>query len=237
MKRPGLTILISCCISALAQAGPTTDKEVLQSAPPPCQWFRAHEWNLNLWGTYAFAANDTSTRHFGNINEVGDLAPESLVGYFDLGPLREDRFMDKDHAWGGGADVKFFFGKYWALGAEGFIVNSRNAGGAGLGTFTFRYPISCSRFAPYAFAGVGVLAGGSHSTFFYFQDESRSGRVEFTENRHIQNKHALAIGEFGAGLEIRITPRMGVMGDFAWNVVEEGHNDFGMVRSGVTLSY
>jgi hypothetical protein len=54
----------------------------------------------------------------------------------------------------------------------------------------------------------------------------------------------LAIGQFGGGMEIRITRpsdaskiAVGVMADFTWNVIQEGNNDFGMGRVGVTLSY
>src|SRR5256885_5786613 len=45
------------------------EKEVMQPAPPVCDFYRAHEWDLDIWGTWAFAADtgrfdqptDTST--------------------------------------------------------------------------------------------------------------------------------------------------------------------------------
>ena len=211
------------------------DMGVQQEVVAPCEWYRAHEWNLNLWGTYAISGNPGHNFFPKGLDAIGDLLPESFVGTVDLGPVRGDRFLNRDGAWGGGADVKFFFSKYWALGAEGFVVDANdNTGGAGLGTVTFRFPIGCSRFAPYGFAGVGVLGGGSHTSRFYSTDDET---FEFVEDRHFQNKHALAVGQFGAGLEVRITRHIGVMADFAWNVVQEGNNDFGMGRFGVTLSY
>src|SRR6266849_6605653 len=33
------------------------EKEVMQPAPPVCDFYRAHEWDLDIWGAYAFAAD------------------------------------------------------------------------------------------------------------------------------------------------------------------------------------
>ena len=38
-------------------------------------------------------------------------------------------------------------------------------------------------------------------------------------------------------MEIRITHHVGIMTDFAWNILSGPQNDFGMARAGVTLSY
>ena len=46
-----------------------------------------------------------------------------------------------------------------------------------------------------------------------------------------------AIGQFGGGIEIRITPHIGWMNDFSWNVVDGPENNFGLVRSGVTFAF
>jgi hypothetical protein len=44
-------------------------------------------------------------------------------------------------------------------------------------------------------------------------------------------------GQVGAGLEIRLTPHIGWMSDFSWNVVNGPDNNFGMARSGVTFAF
>ncbi len=226
----------------------------MQQAPPPCEWYRAHEWDLDLWGTLAFAGN-TGFNDFKNASEFdGPNVPEGSGNppgasdpneHIDIGPYHSDRFLDKDNAWGGGVDVKYFFSKYWGLGLQGFVVDANNnsAGGA-VGTLTIRYPIGCSRFAPYGWAGGGVAAGGTHSTWFFNEIHKvhfNRGVVSEREFRHpdtnIQNKHAEALGQFGAGMEVRITPRVGVMTDFAWNVLSGPDNNFGMLRFGATLSY
>lgn len=46
-----------------------------------------------------------------------------------------------------------------------------------------------------------------------------------------------AIGQFGGGLEIRLTPRVGFINDFSWNVVNGRDNNFGMARTGISLAF
>ena len=144
-------VIASCALAALASVafGGTETYSGKQTAvqPAPCpQWYRDTEWDVSLWGTYLF----TGTSY------------------------RNDTYLGVDHAWGGGGDVKYFFHRYFGIGIEGYaesLGNNRSrsfvvggetfdieAGnqsvvGSVLGTFTFRYPIPCSRFAPYAFAG------------------------------------------------------------------------------------
>jgi len=202
-------------------------KETKQVAPPPCpQWYADNEFNVSLWGTYLFTGNDWA----------------------------DDRYVESDHAWGGGLDVKYFFRRYFGIGIEGYALDvrqsyphvfipfigignggiaetahDRRAIGSVLGTFTLRYPIPCTRFAPYVFAGGGaIFGGGQKTTFIAIPDgevTSRSGST--TEG----------IGQFGGGIEIRITPHIGWLNDFSWNVVDGPDNNFGMVRSGVTFAF
>lgn len=185
------TALILCAIIALVvRCYASEDDDVMQPAPPPCGWYRAREWSVDLWGASAFS---TQQGH---------------------------------QAWGGGADFKYFWSRYLGLGVEGFVLNARDTGGAALGTLTARYPVGCSHFAPYAFAGFGVLAGGSDTERFFADEQAR------------------VIGQFGGGMEFRITPSsamgkitVGVMADFSRNFVGGGGQDFGMTRVGLTLSY
>lgn len=250
MKANTKKILLLATVAGLAGAAASfaglESKEIMQQAPPPCEWYRAHEWNLNLWGAFAFSGNrggtDRSDEEPGN-EPIGFVAPAFSAS---VGSAHNDRFLDRDSTWGGGADVKYFFSKYWALGVEGIVLDcQRNIGGGAFGTFTFRYPIGCSRFAPYAWAGGGVMAGGEHSDWFFnlvpIVRGSPRGPIrvdrEFNDVQGIQNKHAEAAGQFGAGLEVRITPRIGLTSDFAWNFLNGPQNNFGLIRGGLTLSY
>ena len=183
-----------------------------------------------------------------NTGHKGDFRPGDFDGgidqdfgteQIDIGEFSNDRYINRDNAWGGGLDIKYFFTKHWALGAEGFIVDANdNSAGGGLATLTFRWPIGCSRFAPYLFTGFGASAGGSHTSRFFVEEHPANGtEPEFRQNHTIRNNHTNATGQVGAGLEIRITKHIGLMGDYAYNVLEYGNNDFGMARFGVTLSY
>jgi len=152
MSLLGLSLIASAAFAGVDYSG----KEIKQVAPPPCpEWYADREFNVSLWGTYVF----TGTNWIG------------------------DRYIEADHAWGGGIDLKYFFMRYIGVGIEGWVIDAnqarqdifvdfsdgifassihreRNAIGAVLGTLTLRYPISCTRFAPYIFGGAGGIFGG-----------------------------------------------------------------------------
>ena len=45
------------------------------------------------------------------------------------------------------------------------------------------------------------------------------------------------IGQFGGGLECRITHHIGITTDYSWNVIDGPQNNFGMVRAGVNFAF
>jgi hypothetical protein len=96
-----------------------------------------------------------------------------------------------------------------------------------LGTLTLRFPIPCTRFAPYVFGGGGAIFGGGQRTSF---DESDG---DFPND----NADTRAIGQFGGGMEVRFTPHIGWISDFSWNVVDGPENNFGMVRTGINFAF
>jgi len=65
------------------------EKEVMQPAPPVCDFYRAHEWDLSIWGAYAFAA-DTGQNHFDTSRSTV-LGPN---GEFNL--VNDPFFPDQD---------------------------------------------------------------------------------------------------------------------------------------------
>jgi len=220
-------------LGSAAYAGPEySGKEMKQVAAPPCpQWYADNEFNVSLWGTYLFTGNDWAN----------------------------DRYVEADHAWGGGIDLKYFFHRYFGVGIQGWVVDARRktidfevapplfidrtghesrAVGSVLGTFTLRYPIPCTRFAPYIWAGGGAIFGGGERHRVVFDGLGTVGdtTVELSHTDH-SGSTTEAIGQFGGGIEIRITPHIGWMNDFSWNVVDGPDNNFGMVRSGVTFAF
>jgi hypothetical protein len=231
--------LVSCLlgvgvIASAAFAGTEySGKEMKQvAAPPPCpEWYADNEFNVSLWGTYVFTGNNWQT----------------------------DRYIEADHAWGGGIDLKYFFHRYFGVGIEGWAVDARqarnnifidfsdnifensvthqnNAIGAVLGTLTFRYPFHCSRFSPYAFVGGGGIFGGGQKATFERVQEAGEG-FDIVQTTGHTSGESKAIGQFGGGLEVRFTPHIGWINDFSWNVVDGTHNNFGMVRSGLNFAF
>jgi hypothetical protein len=238
MKKFTLALCTLFALSALTFAGPErySGKEMKQVVPPPCpEWYADFEWDISLWGAYAFTETDNDR---ATLEEM----------FFDDVAGTYDRFLGGDHAWGGGADIKYFFWRYFGVGIEGFGLaahgshydysnfgfgafgkdSDHHGVGAALGTLTLRYPFHCSRFSPYVWGGGGAIFGGHNERPIYFGD--------FLERVDVDDE-TRALGQFGGGLEIRLTRHIGWMGDFSWNFVDGPHNNFGMVRSGFNFAF
>jgi opacity protein-like surface antigen len=218
MKKLVLTLAISCAACALGYAGPERysgkDKEIMQPAPPPCEWYGPTEFNISVWGAFAFPGNDGGADNHE----------------FDLGHLSKDRFLARDESWGGGGSFKYFLCRYVGVGVEGYALAVKNTVGGALGTLTLRYPIGCSRLAPYVFGGLGGAFGGSHTVLSEFPEDV----FDTSDN---DNDDAVLAGEIGGGLEFRFTRHMGIMADFSWHFLEGPDNNFGMARSGLTFAF
>lgn len=241
-SKSATTIKLSSFIllSVFAQpvdAGPEilSPKEIAPAPTMPTNWYRDNEWNINTWFAYAFP---------GTENDRSSLAE---TFFNPPGPGSYDRFLADEHAFGGGVEFKYFFRRYFGAGLEGFALNADGASytvenfggtafkrryehlvGGRLATLTFRYPLGRSRFAPYVWAGGGGLFGGRNESAVYL-----NGILK----RIGHDTEARAVGQFGGGLEIRMTPHVGLISDFSWNVVDETENNFGLVRTGVNFAF
>jgi hypothetical protein len=248
MQKVPLLMFAVAALSGAVYAGPEafSGKEMKQVAPAPvpcAEFYADNEWNVSVWGTYAFTDND----EVRNVEIfTGPLSPPTNLTQNFTG----DRYLETDHAWGGGADIKYFFRRYFGIGIEGFMLDAKRvvpslepgvgfsrdvehrAIGSVLGSFTLRYPIRCSRFSPYVWAAGGaIFGGGERDIFDPFAFELRQ-----TSTRHTDGSTE-AVGQFGGGLEVRFTPHIGWMADFSWNVVDGPRNNFGMVRSGINFAF
>lgn len=220
----GLYAVVAMASTALA-GSETYSNDKSTVAPPQCpQWYADNELNVSLSGVYALTGN----------------------------PWRDDTYLGVDHAWGGAIDVKYFMHRYFGFGIQGNIlsVNSndvfdngltrfrvddenRHAVGSLLGTFTLRFPIGCSRFAPYAWLGGGAIFGGGRSQELLLDPAAPFGVVR----REFDDGTTKGLGQVGAGLEVRLSPRVGLLSDFSWNVVSGSTNNFGMARTGINLAF
>jgi hypothetical protein len=221
MRKLALSLCALVALGPAAFAGTETYSKAV--VPPPCpQWYADNELNLSLSGVYAFPGND----------------------------WRDDTYFRVDHAWGGAVDAKYFMHRYFGFGVQGFIVRANthdigdngvvrfrlsdddpHAVGGVLGTFTLRFPISCSRFAPYVWVGGGGVWGGGRDHDFFLDPNLGVVRREFDES------DGKAVGQFGGGFEVRFTPNIGLLNDFSWNVLSGSNNNFGMARTGVNFAF
>ena len=216
MKKLTLTLCAVAAVVSASFAGTETysGKEMKQVETPCPSWYADNEWNIGVSGVYAHNVGDDNDNFFFDNNW--------------------------DDAWGGALDVKYFFNRYWGIGVQGFGLgidsdddNGRIANfddeddwawGA-LGTLTFRYPIPCSRFAPYAWVGVGG----------YFADDNNNFFVGANNDDDDGDGHFM--GQFGAGFEVRFSQHVGWTNDISYNDVEGGEHDFIMVRTGLNFAF
>jgi len=187
------------------------EKEVMQPAPPVCDFYRAHEWDLDIWGAYAFAA-DTGQNHFdtsrstvlgpnGEFNLVADpFFPDTDPFVFDvgtgffgfpktqnpnerinLGQVSKNELFARDDTFGGGVDVKYFWSRYFGAGIEGVGLAAKT-NFAGGGLVTLTGRYPFGRFAPYVTGGIGFIDGGA--TLYEFFNEKNTAIGGFVTNEH-----------------------------------------------------
>ena len=233
--------------------GKDPGKEMKQVAyVPPCpEWYGDREWNVNLFGTYAF----TNTEFAPNPSLI-DIVQSTSEGGPVLGTY--DRYIGGDHAWGGGGDVKYFFCRYAGVGVEGFALDGSKPGfnifedqsvpilikqrinhdhtvGAVLGTFTLRYPIPCTRLAPYAWGGVGAIFGGGERDQLHTQGPPDAFLVN-AQTDHFGSETKV-LTQLGAGVEFRFARHVGWTNDLSFGIIDGPRNNFGMIRSGLNFAF
>jgi hypothetical protein len=221
MKKLTLTFCALFALFAVAAAlyadGPEKysgkEKEVMQPAPPVCDFYRAHEWDLGIWGAYAFAA-DTGQFPVDRRTIEGDLVADPFFPDIDpvtidyrtgfvgrpqlfnpnervnIGQVSKNQLFGRDDTWGGGVDVKYFWSKYFGVGIEGIgLAAKTNFAGGGLVTLTGRYPFG--RFAPYITGGIGFIDGGA-TLYEFFNEKNVIGTVGPENDRRagfVTNEH------------------------------------------------
>ena len=225
MKKLTLSLCAAVAMTSAAFAGTETySKESKSVTPPPCpQWYADNEFNLTLSGAYAWTGSNWN----------------------------EDTYLVADHGWGGSIDAKYFVHRYFGFGLQGNVIhvnadetldngftetrvgdNNRIVGSV-LGTFTLRFPIGCSRFAPYFWLGGGGMFGGGQNHEFLLAPGQPLGIV----NHEFPTSTTKAMGQVGGGFEVRFTPHVGWTNDISWNVISGSNNNFGMARTGINFAF
>jgi len=196
-----------------------------QAAVPDCpQWYADNEFNLSLSGVYAMTGNG----------------------------WQDDLYLGVDHAWGGSIDLRVFMHRYFGFCIQGTMLavddnerfnngfgsfrhgdDSRHLVGTALGTFTVRFPIKCSRFAPYVWAGGGGIFGGGRTHDYALDATQPLGVVR----RDFHDSESKVMAQVGGGFEVRMNQHIGIITDFSWNIVSGSNNNFGLARTGVSFAF
>jgi hypothetical protein len=140
MKKLALAL---CAVVALASAGyagtevrSSNKDKVVQQTATEVSCFRDREFNIDVFGSYAFTGNSYAT----------------------------DRYLQADHLWGGGIDMNYFFMRYVGVGLTGTAMEAHDdIFGQVTGNLIFRYPVPNTCFAPYAFVGGGGIFGADNA--------------------------------------------------------------------------
>ena len=218
MKKLTLSALVAFAVAGSAFAGPATvvsSKDFKQ--PAAQQFFKDTEIALDAFYSY----NDGQHRD-----------PQLCDAKIHI--IQPQYFVDGN---GGGVGVNYFFKRYFGVSLEGNCWNGTQPGisqethddllnsGKNIPTsfkkevgyqttanLIIRYPIEFTSFgmAPYIFGGGGAL----------FSDQS------------------CGFSDAGAGVEVRVTPCMGVFSDWRWNFMTGGNrNDVSTTRAGVRFVF
>lgn len=243
-------------------------KQTTETAPCPT-WFADNEFNLGVWGAVAFAGDDEdgddgrhpliireelprrAGRDGRDDNDRNFIDDTAFGGGIDLKYFFARYFgigISTFGLWSGDDENGEDFNPRHIRRLRRFGTdvdfddngNDDDGMGAVLGTFTFRYPIPCTRFAPYAFVGGGVAFGGNgrngdHDQFRFVHGEIEDFvRLRRGDNDN-NNNDAAAIGQIGGGLETRFTPNIGLTADVSWNVTEG--DSWAMFRTGLNFAF
>jgi hypothetical protein len=143
-------------------------------------------------------------------------ASELSLGAFGMGTVGEytlDHFnghnISRHGRLGAGADLEYFFTKYIGVEAEAWSESAalHFVDDVG-GNLVIRIPIGNTGLAPYAFGGGG----------------------------HSFDPVVATYGDFGAGLEFRFTPHVGVFVDARY-VIPDRLGNYGLGRAGLRFSF
>lgn len=198
MKKLTCSLLTSLALVATSFAGhEVVSSKEYKQPVAPTGCFNDHELQLDVFGAYM---DGNSPNHAGPI---------------------------KDHAWGGGVGVNYFFTRWIGIGGDAYWVAGKHntAGEVGAyndqavfhnvdGSVIFRFPIDRLCLAPYVYAGGGAAFDG----------------------------YNWGLGFAGVGVEYRVVPnKIGIFADTRWNYygTRFGHDDQNnfAVRAGVRLVF
>jgi hypothetical protein len=240
--------LATQAIAVFAGEPVVSSKQVIAPPPPPPpEFFRANEFDIGAFGTYATGVGNFSGEFHGWGGGI-DLTywfPWKYAGV---------RFQGTglNVTSNGNAQTRE------VTLVRGFAPVSVNTGdrsvAAGIltGDFMLRLPLDDFwpgvHLAPYFFAGLGgIIVGGGgegHSVSETFTVTNAAGEtrdVTFTGRRVSALRNNIGddrvLGHFGGGLEYRFTPHIALFGEAGYDLVDGASNDFIQTNFGLRYAF
>ncbi len=225
MKKLTLTFCALFALFAVAAAlyadGPEKysgkEKEVMQPAPPVCDFYRAHEWDLDIWGAYAFAADTgqfpvdrSHPEGFPNDLNADPFHPDADPFTFDYGTGIGGPINGQTQV-GNAAHERVNIGQLsknqlfarddtWGGGVDVKYFWSRYFGAgiegiglaaktnfAGGGLVTLTGRFPFGRFAPYITGGIGFIDGGATLYEFFNEKNTFENGFVSSEREYLTN--------------------------------------------------
>jgi hypothetical protein len=175
-----LPLIVGLMIGTCSFAGSPIEMKETKGVQPAETCFPEHEWQIDIFGQYS----------------VGE------------GPNEVQLF--RDHGWGGGIGVNYFFARNWGIGVDAAWLYAKEGPAVDQeeghtvlhnfsGSLIFRVPIDELCLAPYIYAGGGAAVDGEQ----------------------------WATAHAGAGVEYRYAPGKGIFLDGRWTYLGDrfGHDD------------
>jgi hypothetical protein len=244
-----LTVLAiaSQAIAVFAGEPVVSSKQVIAPPPPPPpEFFRANEFDIGAFGTYATGVGNVAgeLHGWGGGIDLTYWFPWKYAGV---------RFQ------GAGLDISGNgASSHEVTLVQGFAPVTVKGGGnsvaAGVltGDFLLRLPLDDFwpgvHLAPYFFAGLGgIIVGGGgegHSVSETFAVTNAAGEtrdVTFTGRRVNSLRNNIGedrvLAHFGGGLEYRFTPHIGLFGEAGYDLVNGASNDFIQTNFGLRYAF
>jgi hypothetical protein len=183
-----------------------------QAPPPPESLYRNHEWQVDLFGTYA-------TEFGGNTNAVPDHAwgGGAAINYFFTRHL--------------GLGIE---------GQAMHLAFTDETAGLVAANLYYRFPIGATPLAPYVYAGTGAFFNATNinspARFFNRVGDVATDLTRRARTRE-QDTSTRYEGHFGLGVEYRFVKWAGIFSDARYEWLEGGSNDFFLFRTGLRLAF
>lgn len=171
------------------------------------------------------------------------LSQDSYAGFYDSMELDLDAYGayaieglgDEDGVPGGGLGLTFFPWQWLGFGGEGMLYDTDgDTTGSFAGNVILRAPLGDSRLAIYGLAGAGWLVNANRLDEEDF-DDARD-RAEDDEDA-TGNEDALFEAHLGVGVELRLSPHVGLFGDVRQTWVESEVEDYTTARIGLRFAF